>query len=215
MAFVTAASESASDRPSRRLNLEPLVNSNKTLVLAGAPSKGSALPATDPTCLEQTSTLLEEHGLSTPDELRHLHDHGLAPLRGPRPWDPLEFLAALRVRDPDARPAEVENLGRALSQVMGNQLTLIPFGNRLSTPSAFYEMNEGLSDHCERLMTPVLYAEETEVIGIGSINPVSLSITAELIIQVLSEKIGTRPMISRMLLHHDGWISLCQKQFGI
>ncbi|MFP6876660.1 MAG: hypothetical protein VCA37_07500 [Roseibacillus sp.] len=109
----------------------------------------------------------------------------------------------------------MENLGRALSQVMGNQLTLIPFGNRLSTPSAFYEMNEGLSDHCERLMTPVLYAEETEVIGIGSINPVSLSITAELIIQVLSEKIGTRPMISRMLLHHDGWISLCQKQFGI
>ena len=191
------------------------MDGNDTSVLDGVAKQRSAPPATDPIGLDQTSKLLEDHGLATPDELRQLKDHGLAPLRGPRPWDPLEFLAAMRVRDPDARPAEVERLGRALSQVMGQQLTLIPCASKLPTPSAFYEVNEELSNDCERLMTPVLYAEESEVIGIGSINPVSLRIASQLIIDSLSERIGTNPVVSRMLLHHDGWISLCQKQFGI
>lgn len=191
------------------------MDGNDTSVLDGVAKKRSAPPATDPICLDQTCKLLEDHGLATPDELRQLKDHGLAPLRGPRPWDPLEFLAALRVRDPDTRPVEVERLGRALSQVMGQQLALIPFASRLPTPAAFYEVNDRVSIDCERLMTPVLYAEESEVIGIGSINPVSLRIASQLIIDSLSERIGTNPVVSRMLLHHDGWISLCHKQFGI
>lgn len=191
------------------------MDGNDTSVLDGVANQRSAPPATDPICLDQTSKLLEDHGLATPDELRTLKDHGLAPLRGPRPWDPLEFLAAMRVRDPAARSVEVERLGRALSQIMGQQLTLIPFASRMPTPAAFYEVNDELSTDCERLMTPVLYAEESEVIGIGSINPVSLRIASQLIIHSLSERIGTNPVVSRMLLHHHGWISLCHKQFGI
>lgn len=188
---------------------------DKAAILTGSPSGKTAPLATDPTCLEHTSNLLEESGLATSDELRQLRAHGSAPLRGPRPWDPLEFLAALRVRDPDARPVEVERLGRALAQVMGQTLALIPFGSRLPTPSGFYDVNEGVLGDCQRLMTPVLYAEEVEVIGIGSINPVSLRLTSERIIDSLSARTGTKPIVSRMLMHHDGWIALCQKQFGI
>nr|NIP94196.1 hypothetical protein [Akkermansiaceae bacterium] len=137
--------------------------------LTGSPGSQSERPATDPTCLEETRQLLEENDLATPDELKQLSSHGSAPLRGPRPWDPLEFLAALRVRDPDARPVEVERLGRALAQAMGQHLALIPFAGRMPTPSAFYDVNEELLEVCKDLMTPVLYAEESEVIGIGSI----------------------------------------------
>ena len=65
-----------------------------TVVLESASLPGGAPAATDPTCLDQTTKLLQERGLATPAELHQLREHGLAPLQGPRPWDPLEFLAA-------------------------------------------------------------------------------------------------------------------------
>ena len=179
------------------------------------PSSVSSPLATDPGCLGQTCALLEEHGLATPAELKELRHHGHGPLRGPRPWDPLEFLAALRIREPEARALEVERLGRSLSHSLGQPLALIPFASRMQTPSVFYDMNEALLADCRKLMTPVLYAEESEVIGIGSINPAALQISTRTIMQFIADKTGTTPIVSSVLLHHEGWISLCQQQFGI
>ena len=183
--------------------------------IRNTPSSVSSPLATDPGCLGQTCALLEEHGLATPAELKELRHHGHGPLRGPRPWDPLEFLAALRIREPEARALEVERIGRSLSHSLGQPLALIPFASRMQTPSVFYDMNEALLADCRKLMTPVLYAEESEVIGIGSINPAALQISTRTIMQFIADKTGTTPIASSVLLHHGGWISLCQQQFGI
>jgi len=171
--------------------------------------------ATDPECLSQTCRVLDDHALATPAELKELAHHGHGPLQGPRPWDPLEFLAALRTRDRDARAQEVERLGRSLSQSLGQPLTLVPFASKMPTPSAFYDLNDSLLLECRKLMTPVLFAEESEVIGIGSINPVALRLSARTVMQFIADKTGTTPVVSTLLLHHEGWISLCQQQFGI
>ncbi len=171
--------------------------------------------ATDPECLSQTCRVLDDHALATPAELKELAHHGHGPLQGPRPWDPLEFLAALRTRDPDARAQEVERLGRSLSQSLGQPLTLVPFASKMPTPSAFYDLNDSLLLECRKLLTPVLFAEESEVIGIGSINPVALRLSARTVMQFIADKTGTTPVVSTVLLHHEGWISLCQQQFGI
>lgn len=183
--------------------------------IRNTPSSVSSPLATDPGCLGQTCALLEEHGLATPAELKELRHHGHGPLKGPRPWDPLEFLAALRIREPEARALEVERIGRSLSHSLGQPLALIPFASRMQTPSVFYDMNEALLADCRKLMTPVLYAEESEVIGIGAINPAALQISTRTIMQFIADKTGTTPIVSSVLLHHEGWISLCQQQFGI
>ena len=183
--------------------------------IRNTPSSVSSPLATDPGCLGQTCALLEEHGLATPAELKELRHHGHGPLKGPRPWDPLEFLAALRIREPEARALEVERIGRSLSHSLGQPLALIPFASRMQTPSVFYDMNEALLADCLKLMTPVLYPEESEVIGIGSINPAALQISTRTIMQFIADKTGTTPIVSSVLLHHEGWISLCQQQFGI
>ena len=183
--------------------------------IRNTPSSVSSPLATDPGCLGQTCALLEEHGLATPAELKELRHHGHGPLKGPRPWDPLEFLAALRIREPEARALEVELIGRSLSHSLGQPLALIPFASRMQTPSVFYDMNEALLADCRKLMTPVLYAEESEVIGIGAINPAALQISTRTIMQFIADKTGTTPIVSSVLLHHEGWISLCQQQFGI
>ena len=183
--------------------------------IRNTPSSVSLPLATDPGCLGQTCALLEEHGLATPAELKELRHHGHGQLKGPRPWDPLEFLAALRIREPEARALEVERIGRSLSHSLGQPLALIPFASRMQTPSVFYDMNEALLADCRKLMTPVLYAEESEVIGIGAINPAALQISTRTIMQFIADKTGTTPIVSSVLLHHEGWISLCQQQFGI
>ena len=183
--------------------------------IRNTPSSVSSPLATDPGCLGQTCALLEEHGLATPAELKELRHHGHGQLKGPRPWDPLEFLAALRIREPEARALEVERIGRSLSHSLGQPLALIPFASRMQTPSVFYDMNEALLADCRKLMTPVLYAEESEVIGIGAINPAALQISTRTIMQFIADKTGTTPIVSSVLLHHEGWISLCQQQFGI
>ena len=170
--------------------------------IRNTPSSVSSPLATDPGCLGQTCALLEEHGLATPAELKELRHHGHGPLKGPRPWDPLEFLAALRIREPEARALEVERIGRSLSHSLGQPLALIPFASRMQTPSVFYDMNEALLADCRKLMTPVLYAEESEVIGIGSINPAALQISTRTIMQFIADKTGTTPIVSSVLLHH-------------
>ena len=50
---------------------------------------------------------------------------------------------------------------------------------------------------------------------LGSINPVSLKLAAEVVSSSLSEITGTKPIVSQLLLPHEGWISLCNKQLGI
>ena len=88
-------------------------------------------------------------------------------------------------------------------------------GSEMCIRDRFYDMNEALLADCLKLMTPVLYAEESEVIGIGSINPAALQISTRTIMQFIADKTGTTPIVSSVLLHHEGWISLCQQQFGI
>lgn len=159
--------------------------------------------------------MLRDQSLATPDELRELAARGQQPRNVDRQLDPLELLVAIRVDDPDLRPPEIERMSRAMTQVSGLPLVLVPFGNRLPTPSAFYDSHGGILVECQRMMTPILYAEESEVIGLGSINPVSLRLAAEVISSNLSEITGTKPIISQLLLHHEGWVSLCNKQLGI
>jgi hypothetical protein len=147
--------------------------------------------------------------------LNQLVSHGNAPLSGPRPWDPLEFVAALRVRDPDARPVEIERLGRGIAAATGQLLALVPFASRMPTPSSFYDDHQDLLMRCQDLLVPIVYSEESEVIGVASINPVALDVAEHYIIEDVSKRTGTLPLVSKLLLHHEGWVAICQKQFGL
>lgn len=166
----------------------------------------------DPTCLERTYMLLREHGLATPEELRRLAEVGQQPRAGDRQKDPLEILVDLRVSDEDKRPGEIERMGRAISQMIETPLVLVPFANRLPTPTSFYDTYPTIFELCQALMTPVIFAEESEVVGIASINPVALLLMEEHVLQNMSEVTGTRPMVTQLLATHEVWDSICRKQ---
>lgn len=166
-------------------------------------------------CLKATYHLLAEFQLATPGELAKFAEEGQQSAGSERQQDPLEILCAVRGVEADKLPIEIERLGRTLATALGKPLVLPPFASRLPSPSAFYDGNPGLLEECQALMTPILFAEDTEVIGVGSVNPVALVQITERITNLLGERTGTNPIISPLLLTHDGWLSMCQKQLGI
>ncbi len=169
----------------------------------------------DPTCLERTYMVLREQGLATPDELRRLAAVGQEPLQVDRQQDPLELLVNIRISDLEHRPMEIERMGRAMSQMLERPLVLVPFANRLPTPTAFYDTYPTLFRLCQALMTPVVFAEESEVVGITSINPVALLLMEDHITRAMSEITGTRPIVTCLLAAQDVWESICKKQLEI
>lgn len=191
---------------------ESTVESQVQSAEIATPRSTGAELMTDPTCLEHTYMVLREHGLATPDELRQLAEIGQDPLEGDRQLDPLELLVNLRVSDVEERPAEIERMGRAVAEMLGDPLVLIPFAHRLPTPTAFYDTFPALFGMCQDSMIAVIFAEESEVVGIASINPVPLTLMEEHISRTMSEVTGTKPIVTRMLVPYDAWESLCRKQ---
>lgn len=166
-------------------------------------------------CLKATYRLLAEFQLVTPSELAQLAEEGQQAAGSERQVDPLEIIAQSKGIEPDERPLEIERIGRLMCTALQRPLVLPPFVNRLPSPSSFYDANPGLLEECQALMTPILYAEETEVIGVGSINPIALEQVTERIVDILGERTGTNPIVSPMLLTHEGWVGMCHKQLGI
>ena len=167
------------------------------------------------TCLEHTCSLLLNFQMATEEEVQTMAARGQMPRGEKRPVDPLEFLASARVDDMDKLSGELESIGRRVARGLDEALVLVPFAHRLPTPSAFYQSHQAIREECQSILTPVLFNEETEVIGLGSINPVSLELGARMIRANLGKLTGTQPIISKVLLSHDSWVSLCEKQFGL
>lgn len=169
----------------------------------------------DRACLEHTCTVLLNFQLASEEEVQAVAARGQSARSGQRSVDPLEFLASGRATEPELVSQEVEKVAAELAKGLGESLVVAPFANRLPTPSAFYQSHQTIREQCQQLMTPVLFNEETEVLGLGSINPVSLELGARMIRSTLGKLTGTQPIISKFLLTHEGWVSLCEKQFGI
>jgi hypothetical protein len=179
------------------------------------PPVGAVVSKTNLDCLKATYSLLSEFQLATPSELAKLAEVGQQSADSERQHDPLEVLVQCRGVDPDEQAIEIERLGRLMGTAMQKPMVLPPFAARLPTPSAFYDSNPEVLGVCQDHMTPILFAEEAEVIGVGSINPIAIRQVGERIVDILGERTGTNPIISPLLLTLDGWLSMCNKQLGI
>jgi hypothetical protein len=183
--------------------------------LGALPKPGSVVSRTNQECLKATYQLLAEFQLATSSELAQLAEEGQQDAGTERQLDPLEILVKVRGIEPDDRPMEIERMGRLMGTALQKPMVLPPFASRLPTPAAFYDVNSGLLEECQALMTPILFAEETEVIGIGSINPIAMIQVTARIVEILGERTGTTPIVTPLLLTHEGWVGMCHKQLGI
>ena len=166
-------------------------------------------------CLIQTSKVLSEtRAASVTDifnglvEARNSHAAG-------NPADLLEVIARIQGHSEEHLGAAVLNLGNIVAATLTPYQPVIPFGTMLLAPSAFYESYDQLHKIARVLLAPVIYAEDSDVIGTASINPVASKMMAEEIRSTVFKRFGIRPFVTVARLDYESWTFLTRKHFEL
>lgn len=128
--------------------------------------------------------------------------------------EPLFRLAAIEDDDESQYEASIERWSTMLASLVTPVMPPAPFAARMATPSAFYEKHEPIYDLGRSLQCPILYNEDADVIGLGSINPVTATIFAQAIHAYVSETQNIKPYITCVRLNYNSWKTLTNKHFA-
>jgi len=166
-------------------------------------------------CLQQTAMALQEARVATPLEIsqaiaRTREDHA-----NRRPGDLLEVLARVQGYDEEHIGPVVLALGDNVASTLTPYAPYIPFAGKLIAPSAFYESFDQIHNTARVLLTPVIYAEDTDSIGIASVNPVAAALLAEEIKATVMKRFGIRAFITVARLDYESWTFLTRKHFEL
>jgi len=167
------------------------------------------------TSIEQTVRALQEARVATPQEIsqavaRARENHG-----NQKPSDLLETLARVQGHDEEFLSQAILALGDRLAHTLTPHAPLIPFAGKLMAPSAIYETFDQIHKIARVLLTPVLFAEDTDAIGVGSVNPVAASILAEEIRSTVYKRVGIRTFVTMVRLDYESWAFLTRKHFEL
>lgn len=127
--------------------------------------------------------------------------------------DILPVMAQLRGIAEAEQGGAIGNWVRAMAPITKKRYSLVPFADRLLGSASIFEKYETLHKVAEALKSPLIFAEDTDVIGFGTLNPVAGSLLSEFVVDYMSAQIGTRPYISIFLLDLSSWERICRKQF--
>lgn len=136
-------------------------------------------------------------------------------LANDNPLDFLETLARVLGTDEERLGAMVHTLSDAVASTLNPAPPSIPFASKLIAPSAFYESFDTIHKLGRALLAPVLYAEDTDSIGTGSVNPIAATILAEEIHVVVFRRVGIRPFMTTVRMEYEPWAFLCRKHFEL
>ncbi|QQL44485.1 hypothetical protein [Sulfuriroseicoccus oceanibius] len=149
------------------------------------------------------------------DEAEQIQSAYLSELDGMASVEVFETIVRLSTTSPRDIPQFIRQLGDAVSKTLERNVPYVPLAGRLQKPSAFYERHDSVKPLCKALLTPILYAEESEVIGIGSINPKAAFVASELVANAVSATEPVKPFMSVVRVDYDTWKTLLEKQFGL
>ena len=109
----------------------------------------------------------------------------------------------------------IRSLGDKLAAILNPSPPLIPFAGKLIAPSAFYDSFDHLHRIAKALLSPVIYAEDTDAIGTASVNPIASAIFAEEIRNAVFKRFGIRPFVTAARLDYESWTFLSRKHFDL
>ena len=167
------------------------------------------------TCLEHTAAALHDTRSATPPEIqqgvsaaREFHAAG-------KPADLLEVIARIQGHDEEHMGRAILDLGNKIATTVIPYPPLVPFGGKLIAPSAFYDSFDQIHKIARILLSPVIYAEDTDSIGTASANPVASFILAEEIRTTVYKRFGIRPFVTIARLDYESWTFLTRKHFEL
>lgn len=166
-------------------------------------------------CLLKTAEALHEARAATVAEInqaiamvRESHANG-------KPAELLEALARIQGHDEEHISPVILELGNKVANTRSPYAPLVPFAGKLISPSAFYDSFDQIHKLARLLLSPVIYAEDTDAIGTASINPVASSILAAEIESAVFKRFGIRPFLTIARLDYESWTFLTRKHFEL
>lgn len=166
-------------------------------------------------CLQQTVTALQQSRAGTPQEFSQAVARTREEHAKERPCDLLEMFARVQGHEEEFVSPAVLALGDRVAGTITPYAPYIPFAGKLIAPSAFYESFDQIHKIARVLLAPVIYAEDTDAIGIASANPVAASILAEEIRNSVYKRFGIRSFVTIARLDYESWTFLTRKHFEL
>jgi len=165
-------------------------------------------------CLEKTGHALIAMKAATPSEVADATGLCRASKSNGHPNDLIEAIARVHARDEGQISETVNTLAEKISLTLNTAPPLIPFAGKLITPTAFYESFDRIHRIAAALLVPVIFVEDTDTIGVASINPVAAEMLSQIIQDAVSRRFGIRPFMTVVRLDHESWSFLTRKHFG-
>lgn len=165
--------------------------------------------------LDRTLSAFESCGVADEDEIRRVQVRYSQSVNDGRPGDLIEILARVKGVSEEQMGPEVARIGQAIASVISPSPPLIPFAGKLMTPSAFYESYSQLRKLAKALLSPVIYAEDTDAVGTGALNPIASLLLADQIRAAVHRRVGVRPFVTAVRLDYESWSFLTRKHFEL
>ncbi len=164
-------------------------------------------------CVIQTAVALHKTRAASAAELAH----GIVATRksheAGEPADLLEVIARIQGYAEEHLGHAILNLGNKVAATLALYQHVIPFAGNLIAPSVFYESFDHLHKIARVLLSPIIFAEDTDAIGTASINPMATKIVAEEIHRTVSNRFGIRSFVTTARLDYENWVSVTHKHF--
>lgn len=166
------------------------------------------------TCLEKTSHALIAVKAATPSEVAEAAELCRKSKQEGRPIELLEATAKIHGHEELQMSDAMNALAEKLSITLNTAPPHIPFAAKLITPTAFYESFDRIHRIAADLLVPVIFVEDTDAIGVASINPIAAEMLSQIIQDAVSRRFGIRPFMTILRLDHESWSFLTRKHFG-
>ena len=164
-------------------------------------------------CLQRTAEVLYQVRAGTAAEISQAMAIVREEYVSERPCELLETLARIQGHDEQHLAPAVMELGNKVAATLECNAPYLPFAGKLFAPAAFYESFDQIHQLARILLSPVIYAEDTDAIGTASVNPIASTILAEEIRKAAYKRFGIRPFVTISRLDYESWNFLTHKHF--
>lgn len=165
------------------------------------------------TCIERTASALLESEGATSEEIEVAIQHCETALDQGKRFDVLELVARVQGHDEEFMRDAVFKLSECVANTISNPPVLITFAAKLIAPNAFYSTFPELHKACAEMLTPIIFAEDSDAIGTASINPIAAIMMADRIGKTVKARYGIRPFLTSVRLDYESWCFLTRKHF--
>jgi len=165
-------------------------------------------------CITHTASALRESGTASHEEIESALLHFQHSWQATGFQDLIELIAIARGGDDMALAnAAVLEMGEGVASSLATPPALVPFAGKLITPTAFYNKFTAVRAAAAHLHCPILFAEDNDAVGTGSINPVAAVLMADFIETSVHSLTGIKPFVTAVRMDYPSWMALNRKHF--